>query len=106
MPKVEILCPDGTSTNVTGKPGMTLMEAIRASGVDELQALCGGGLSCGTCHVYVLDQGKLEALPPRDIEELELLESFDNFTDRSRLSCQLDFALVPDGLQLEIAPPD
>ncbi|MGD9473366.1 MAG: 2Fe-2S iron-sulfur cluster-binding protein [Novosphingobium sp.] len=106
MPKVEILCPDGTNAEVVGSTGMTLMEAIRASGVDELLALCGGGLSCGTCHVYVLDPTKLAALPPMDIEEQELLESFSNFSERSRLSCQLDFASVPDGLRLELASAD
>lgn len=43
MPKVEILCPDGRIAEVVGSTGMTLMEAIRASGVDKLLALCGEG---------------------------------------------------------------
>ena len=106
MPKVEIMTSDGTKHEVQGDPGVTLMEAIRASGVDQLLALCGGGLSCGTCHVYVLDREKFDALPPMGVEERELLESFSTFSDRSRLSCQLPFAMVPDGLRLEIAPTD
>lgn len=106
MPKVEITLSDGTSHEVRGERGMTLMEAIRSSGVDELLALCGGGLSCGTCHVFVLDPEKLEALPPQGIEEQELLESFSTCTARSRLSCQLDFASLPNGLRVEIAPAD
>ena len=106
MPNVEIAMPDGTYHQVRGEPGTTLMEAIRSSGVDQLLALCGGGLSCGTCHVYVVDRAHLAALPPMHIEEQELLESFNTFTDRSRLSCQLDFATVPEGLRLEIAPSD
>lgn len=104
MPKVEVCLPDGTKKEVEGEPGMTLMEAIRSSGIEELLALCGGGLSCGTCHVYVLDRVKFAALPGMDVEEQELLESFDTCTEHSRLSCQLDLSSVPDGLQVKIAP--
>ncbi len=106
MPNVEIVLPDGTRHDIHGEPKMSLMEAIRSSGVDQLLALCGGGLSCGTCHVYVVDHEKLGQLPAMGVEEQELLESFSTFTNCSRLSCQLDFATLPDGLRLEIAPTD
>ena len=78
------------------------MEAIRASGFDELLALCGGGLSCGTCHVYVKNPALSKILPEMEEEEKELLESFDNYRDSSRLSCQLMYDVMPDDLELEI----
>lgn len=104
MPKVKVCLADGTVHDVSGDAKSSLMEAIRASGVGELLALCGGGLSCGTCHVYVLDQDRFEILPEMTIEERELLESFATCRERSRLSCQIDFASIPDGLRIEIAP--
>jgi len=36
------------------------METICDNGFDELLALCGGGCSCATCHVYV----DVDRLPP------------------------------------------
>ena len=85
--------------------GLSLMEAIRESGIDELLALCGGCCSCATCHVHVAGEwfDKLSAMSE---DEDDLLESSDHRTLQSRLSCQITYTDALDGLQLAIAPED
>jgi len=103
MSDVIITTLDGEPHLVRGKPGMSLMEAIRDSDVLSLLALCGGGCSCGTCHVYVTSP-HLDSLPPMQIDEEELLSSLSTRRDTSRLSCQLRFADMPQGLRIDLAP--
>jgi 2Fe-2S ferredoxin len=49
---------------VKGRKGWSVMENIREHGFDELLALCGGCLSCATCHVHVDPEwfGKLKPM--------------------------------------------
>lgn len=103
MSDVTITTLDGETHLVQGAAGMSLMEAIRNSDVLSLLALCGGGCSCGTCHVYITSP-HLDCLPPMQIDEEELLSSLSTRRDTSRLSCQLRFADMPEGLRLDLAP--
>jgi 2Fe-2S ferredoxin len=79
------------------------MEAIRASDIEEIFAICGGCCSCATCHVYV---GPLQAegLPEMGADEDGLLACSRHRTERSRLSCQIRLTAALDGLRVEIAP--
>ena len=85
--------------------GVSLMAAIRAAGVDELLALCGGSCSCATCHVYV-DETFLGQLPPIRNDEDELLDFSNHRAPNSRLSCQVPLTAALDGLCVTIAPED
>jgi 2Fe-2S ferredoxin len=78
------------------------MEVIRDSGIDDILALCGGSLSCATCHVKV-DPGFLNRVGPICNEENDLLESSDQRDPTSRLSCQIPFTPELDGLRVTIA---
>ena len=53
MPKLVVVNRDGDESTVEVEDGLTVMEAIRDNGFDELLALCGGCCSCATCHVHV-----------------------------------------------------
>ena len=53
MPKLIVVSRSGEETTVDAASGLTVMEAIRDNGFDELLALCGGCCSCATCHVHV-----------------------------------------------------
>jgi 2Fe-2S ferredoxin len=79
------------------------METIRDSDIDELLALCGGCLSCATCHVYV-DPVFVDRLPQMSDDESYLLDSSDFRTPASRLSCQIPITSELDGLRATIAP--
>ena len=84
---------------------MSVMEVIRDEGIDELLAMCGGGCSCATCHVYVAEQD-WNTLSPIGPDEDELLESSGHRTRQSRLSCQIPFEEALSGLHVTIAPED
>lgn len=103
MTTLQIITRDGTSLRVEASTDLSVMEAIRDHGVDELQALCGGQLSCATCHVYV-QQDYADRLPPMSEYEDELLDSSDYRTELSRLSCQIHCDPSIDGSTVTIAP--
>ncbi len=95
---------DGQSHEIQAREGDSLMESLRTHewGV---AAICGGLCSCGTCHVY-LDAQWLDKFQPKDPDEQDLLNDFDNTKDNSRLSCQLHLQANHDGLKLSIAPDE
>ncbi|MEO9132204.1 MAG: 2Fe-2S iron-sulfur cluster-binding protein [Sphingomonas sp.] len=105
MAKIEITLRAGQIRAIPIADGLTLMETIRDAGVDELMALCGGCLSCATCHVFV-DPAMLDALPAMRQDEDDLLDSSEHRRANSRLSCQLTLDQSLDGLKVEIAPED
>jgi len=96
----------GATQTVEGRAGLSLMQNIRNAGPDELQAICGGSLSCATCHVYVDSLPAGSELPPRSRDEEDLLESSDHLEENSRLSCQIVFGPEVDGMRVSIAPED
>ncbi len=95
----------GAERAIAGRKGLSLMENIRNAGFDQLLALCGGCLSCATCHVYV-DPGFAGTLPPASEDENDLLDSSAHRRPNSRLSCQIQVNEGLDGLKVTIAPAD
>ena len=105
MTEILVTKRDGQEISVTGEAGTSLMVAIRDSGVDELVALCGGCLSCATCHVFV-DPDYAGRLQPISEDEDDLLESSTFRTGLSRLSCQIPISDNLAGMRVTIAPED
>ena len=105
MPKLIVTDRSGAQSSIDVEDGLTVMEAIRDNGFDELLALCGGCCSCATCHVHV-DPAFKDKLPAMSEDEDDLLESSDHRTGDSRLSCQIPFGDDLDGLKVTIAPED
>lgn len=105
MPRLIVTTREGNTSEVEVGDGLSVMEAIRDNGFDELLALCGGCCSCATCHVLV-DPDFLARLPQMSEDEDDLLESSDHRAANSRLSCQLPFTGDLDGLRVTIAPED
>jgi 2Fe-2S ferredoxin len=105
MPKLIVVDRAGVEKTIDAQTGLTLMEAIRDNGFDELLALCGGCCSCATCHVYV-DPAFADKLPPMSEDENDLLESSDHRNETSRLSCQVPLTADMDGLKVSIAAED
>jgi 2Fe-2S ferredoxin len=103
VPKLTVTLREGEQREINAEAGVTVMEAIRDGGGDELMAICGGCCSCATCHVYI-DPEFAEHLPPITEDEDELLDGTSFRTPASRLSCQLPFSDELDGLRVEIAP--
>lgn len=105
MTRVTVTTRNGEAHTLECQDGLSLMENIRAQGLDELAALCGGNMSCGTCHVLVAADG-LERLPPMGADEGYLLELSPHRAASSRLSCQVTVTPALAGLAVRIAPED
>lgn len=105
MPKLIVVTRNGEEREVDGSAGLSVMEVIRESGIDELLAICGGCCSCATCHVHV-DPEFAAKLPPMGMDEDDLLDSSSDRDARSRLSCQIPFTPELDGLRVTIAAED
>lgn len=82
------------------------MENIRSAGYDELLAICGGHLSCATCHVCVESLPPGVELPKISSDEDDLLDGSDHRQANSRLSCQVPFRAELDGILLAIVAED
>jgi len=77
--------------------GLTLMEAAVQAGIEEIEASCGGGCACGTCHVYVNEEWRALTGPISSFE-LDLLSSLENVRPNSRLACQINLTAELDGM--------
>ncbi|MDO9439381.1 MAG: 2Fe-2S iron-sulfur cluster-binding protein [Beijerinckiaceae bacterium] len=105
MPRIIVTARDGSETAIEAIAGVSVMEAIRDAGIDELLALCGGCCSCSTCHVRI-DPAFLARLSAMESDEDDLLESSASRGAGSRLSCQIELSDALDGLRLAIADED
>ncbi len=105
MPKLVVVNRAGEEKTIEADAGLSVMEAIRDDGFDELLALCGGCCSCATCHVFV-DPAFADKLPAMSEDENDLLDSSDHRNETSRLSCQVQITGDLDGLRVTIAPED
>jgi 2Fe-2S ferredoxin len=103
MAKINVISQTGSAKQIDAPEDLTLMEAIKNSGFDELRAFCGGNCSCATCQVYI-DVEYLRSLPPISEEEAELLAESGVNRPNSRLSCQVPVTSVLDGAGVTIAP--
>jgi ferredoxin, 2Fe-2S len=98
---IQVTDEDG-SRSVLLPLGETLLAALQKAGVP-VGSVCGGQMSCGTCHVYLEDHGGTRDLPSED-ERLLLEDHPDYRPGRSRLACQVLVTSVLKGQQVEIAP--
>jgi len=105
MPQITIVTREGEENSIEATEGLTLMEAIRDSGFDEMLSLCGGCRSCATCQVHI-DPAFKDKLPEMSEEESELLDSSEYRDENSRLSCQIPITAALAGCKVTIAPED
>lgn len=91
---IRVNYPNGTISDITAKPGETLMDAI-----PNLFGDCGGNCVCATCHVKILSEHKVEHID--DFAEFTL-DLANNVEYNSRLSCQIVLGPEHDGLNVEI----
>ena len=92
---------DGETVAIQGERGDILMELARAEGIDGIDAECGGGCACATCHVHV-DPAWMAKVGPAHELERDMLEFDGAVSDCSRLSCQIELGDELDGLQVKV----
>ena len=56
MAKITYIENSGEKHIVEVQKGLTVMEGAVANNVPGIDADCGGGMACATCHVYVKDE--------------------------------------------------
>lgn len=105
MPKLIVVTRDGAEREIDAQDGLSVMEAIRDNGFDELLALCGGCCSCATCHVHI-DPAFADKVSPMSEDENDLLDSSSHRDATSRLSCQIQLTAALEGLRVTIAEED
>jgi 2Fe-2S ferredoxin len=104
----ELLVTDrsGALHRIVALPEATLMEALRNAELG-IAAICGGMLSCGTCHVYLEDAALSAAIAPPGEDEAALASALRHYVaGRSRIACQIPLRAVPDGLLVTVAPEE
>ena len=81
--------------------GLSVMEGAVQNDIPGIDADCGGGMACATCHVYV-DEDWLVKLPTKEDGEEDMLDMAFEPKKNSRLSCQLVVSDELDGLIVNI----
>ena len=81
--------------------GLTVMEGAIQNDIPGIDADCGGGMSCATCHVYVKDDW-YEKLPKKEMGEDDMLDQAYEPKSNSRLSCQIIVSDDLDGLKVHL----
>ena len=77
------------------------MQLATSQGVPGIVAECGGSMSCATCHVYVDPDWFGVTGPPGDAERA-MLDFAEEPAETSRLSCQIRYTDLLDGLIVRI----
>ncbi len=101
MPKITYISSDAKTHTIDVQNGLTVMEGAIQNDITGIDADCGGGMSCATCHVYV-DENWIDKLPQKEDGEEDMLDMAFEPKKNSRLSCQLIVSDELDGLIVNI----
>ena len=102
MPLILITLANGGQYEAEGENGATLLEAVRAAGIDGFLAECGGNGTCGTCHCYIAPEAKHLLVQAEDAENEMLDYVADERRSNSRLACRVRLTGEMDGLRVSI----
>ena len=97
MPKITYIEHNGKEHVVDVPVGWTVMEGAVKNRISGIDADCGGGCACATCHVYV-EPSQMAMLAPRQEMEAQMLDFAQDLKSNSRLSCQLKVTPALEGL--------
>ena len=101
MAKISYITHDNQTYTVDVKNGFTVMEGAVQNDIPGIDADCGGGMACATCHVYVKEDW-LNKLSKKEDGEEDMLDMAFEPKKNSRLSCQLIVSDEMDGLVVNI----
>ena len=88
MPKITYIENNGTSHTVDVAEGLTVMEGAVQNNIPGIDADCGGGMACATCHVYVKDEW-FDKINKKSEGEDDMIDQAYEPNLSSRLSCQI-----------------
>ena len=97
MAKVTYIEHSGNSRTIEIANGLSVMEGAVQNDIPGIDADCGGGMACATCHVYVKEEW-FDKLPKKEDGEEDMLDMAFEPNKFSRLSCQVLVSDQLDGL--------
>ena len=101
MAKITFKTHEDKIHTVDVQKGLTVMEGAVQNDVPGIDADCGGGMACATCHVYVKEEW-FDKLPAKEDGEEDMLDMAFEPKSNSRLSCQITVSDELDGLVVSI----
>ena len=101
MSKITYIESSGKSHTVDVKNGLTVMEGAIQNDIPGIDADCGGGMSCATCHVYVKENW-FDKMPKKEDGEDDMLDMAFEPNKFSRLSCQIIISDELEGLVVNV----
>ena len=97
MAKITYITHENQNHTVEVQNGLSVMEGAVQNDIPGIDADCGGGMACATCHVYV-DETWFDKLPTKEDGEEDMLDMAYEPKKNSRLSCQIIVSEELDGL--------
>ena len=101
MAKITYITHDNQKHEVEVQNGLTVMEGAVQNDIPGIDADCGGGMACATCHVYVKEDW-FNKLPAKAEGEDDMLDQAYEPSSSSRLSCQITVSDELDGLVVHL----
>ena len=97
MTKIIYIEHGGKEHQVDVANGLSVMEGAVQNNIPGIDADCGGGMACATCHVYVKEDW-FNKLPKKTEGEDDMLDQAYEPSKNSRLSCQITISDELNGL--------
>ena len=101
MPKITYIEHNGKSHTIDVANGLSVMEGAVQNNIPGIDADCGGGMACATCHVYVKEEW-FDKLPKKEDGEEDMIDMAHEPNKFSRLSCQLTVSDELEGLVVNL----
>jgi len=101
MPKITYIEDSEKSQTIEVANGLSVMEGAVQNDIPGIDADCGGGMACATCHVYVTEEW-FDKLPKKEAGEEDMLDMAFEPKKNSRLSCQIIISDELDGLTVKM----
>ena len=101
MAKITYIENNGTSHTIDVAEGLTVMEGAVQNNIPGIDADCGGGMACATCHVYVKDEW-FDKINKKSEGEDDMIDQAYEPKKSSRLSCQIQVSPEIDGLEVHL----
>ena len=101
MPKITYIEHNGKSHTIDVANGLSVMEGAVQNNIPGIDADCGGGMACATCHVYVKEEW-FDKLPKKEDGEEDMIDMAYEPNKFSRLSCQLTISDELEGLVVKL----
>ncbi len=101
MAKITYITHDNQKHEVEVQNGLTVMEGAVQNNIPGIDADCGGGMACATCHVYVKEEWYSKINKKTEGEDDMIDQAFEP-NKLSRLSCQITVSDEIDGLEVDL----